>query len=207
MCCAKHSSCKKIPVKRYFLPLIGIFSLAVLPEFRNFIYLPLIITAGFFIIFLNFPWLVYYTASKPLYYQDLFIDEKKLPNYNVDERIKNKFKYTLEIFLVVTNSLLTGALSDYYLYKTTGNEGFIEIVGVTGGIIKIFQIINNTISRFMLKFVKKCIRKETLDLRKRQIEGIERILRLKRRQSNIWRDIELTPRENRIIVRERADTF
>ena len=93
------------------------------------------------------------------------------------------------------------------MYKTTGNEGFIEIVGVTGGIIKIFQIINNTISRFMLKFVKKCIRKETLDLRKRQIEGIERILRLKRRQSNIWREIELTPRENRIIVRERADTF
>lgn len=207
MCCAKHSCCKQIPVKRYFLPLIGIFSLAVLPEFRNFIYLPLIITAGFLIIFWNYPWLVYYTASKPLYYQDLFIDEKKLPNYNVDERIKNKFKYTLEIFLVVTNSLLTGALSDYYLYKTTGNEGFIEIVGVTGGIIKIFQIINNTISRFMLKFVKKCIRKETLDLKKRQIEGIERILRLKRRQSDIWREIELTPRENRIIVRERADTF
>ena len=27
-----------------------------------------------------------------LYYEDLFIDEKKLPNYEVDERIKHKFK-------------------------------------------------------------------------------------------------------------------
>ena len=203
--CSKKC-CKQIPIKRYFLPLIGVFSLAVLPEFRNFIYLPLIITFGFFILFWNYPWIVYYTASKPLYYQDLFIDEKKLPNYEVDERIKRKFKLVLELVLVLTNSLLTGALADYYLYKTTGNEGFIEIVGVTGGIIKIFQIINNSISRFMLKILKRCVKKESMDLKKRQIEGIERILRLKRRQSDIWKEIEL-PRENRIIARERADTL
>ena len=63
----------------------------------------------------------------------------------------------LESVLIISNALLTGALADYYLYKTTGAEGYIEILGVTGGIIKIFQMINNSISRFMLKFLKRCI--------------------------------------------------
>ena len=44
-------------------------------EFRHFVYLPIVAGVSF-IIFWNYPWLVYYTASKPLYYQDLFIDEK-----------------------------------------------------------------------------------------------------------------------------------
>jgi len=206
--CCELPRCKDIPIKRYFLPLIGVFALAYLPEFRNFVYLPIIITFGFLILFWNFPWIVYYTASKPLYYQDLFIDEKKLPNYDVDEGIKYKFKLILETVLIISNALLTGALADYYLYKTTGNEGYLEILGVTGGIIKIFQMINNSISRFMLKILKRCIKKENRDLKRKQIENIERIIRLKRHQSNVWREIEMThPPENHIIVRERAETF
>ncbi len=211
LCCdedCKIPKCKDIPIKRYFLPLIGVFALSALPELQNFVYLPLIITFGFLILFWNFPWIVYYTASKPLYYQDLFIDEKKLPNYDVDESIKYKFKMILESVLIISNALLTGALADYYLYKTTGAEGYIEILGVTGGIIKIFQMINNSISRFMLKILKRCIRKENRDLKRKQVANIERILRLKRHQSTVWREIEMTHSpENRIITRERADTF
>jgi len=184
--CCKIPKCKDIKVKRYFLPLIGVF----------------------LILFWNFPRMVYYTASKPLYYEDLFIDEKKLPNYEVDERIKRKFQLILEVVLIVTNALLTGALADYWLYKTTGNEGYMEIVGITGGIIKIFQMVNNTISRLMLKILKRCIKKENKQFKRRQVENIERIIRLKRHQSTIWREIEMTNQpENRIITRERADTF
>ena len=35
--CYKIPRCKDIPVKRYFLPLIGVFALAALPEFRDFV--------------------------------------------------------------------------------------------------------------------------------------------------------------------------
>ena len=206
--CYKIPRCKDIPVKRYFLPLIGVFALAALPEFRDFVYLPIVIIFGFLILFWNFPRMVYYTASKPLYYEDLFIDEKKLPNYEVDERIKRKFQLILEIVLIITNALLTGALADYWLYKTTGNEGYMEIVGITGGIIKIFQMVNNTISRLMLKILKRCVKKENKEFKRRQVENIERIIRLKRHQSTVWREIEMTHQpENRIITRERADTF
>ena len=210
------TTCKQIPIKRYFLPLIGVFALAALPEFRHFIYLPIVVIFGFLILFWNFPFIVYYTASKPLYYEDLFIDEKKLPNYEVDERIKHKFQMILELVLILTNALLTGALADYYLYKTSGEEGYMKILGVTGGIIKIFQMINNTISRFMLKILKRCIKRENRKFKKKQIEGIEKIIRLKRHQSNIWKDIELPKDielqnmnnlENIKIMRERADTL
>lgn len=210
-CC---SSCMNVVLKtkwrRLFLPCLIFFIIIPFEPFReiiNYTYFPIVSGFNGFVIFWNFPFLAYITASKPLYYEDLFIDEKKLPNYDVDERIKNKFKLVLEIVLIITNSLLTGALADYYLYKTTGDEDVFEIIGVTGGIIKIFQIINNSISRFMLKILKKCIKKESIDLKKRQIKGIERILRLKRRQSDIWKELAIANQENRIIVRERADTF
>ena len=40
--------------------------------------------------------------------------------YNWKES-KRKFKMILETVLVTSNAILTGALADYYLYKTTGN--------------------------------------------------------------------------------------
>ena len=48
---------------------------------------------------------------------------------------------------------------DWWLYKTTDNH-INRNDRVTGGIIKIFQTINNTISRFMLKILIKRIKKE-----------------------------------------------
>lgn len=192
-CCqCKIPKCSEIPKKRFFLPLIGVFALTALPEFKDFVYLPIVVIFGFLIIFWNFPKLVYMTASKPLYYEDLFIDEKKLPNYNVDERIRKKFQFILECILVITNSLLTGALADYWLYKTTNKEGWMEILGITGGIIKIFQIINNTISRTMLKCLKRCIKKENKILRLKQITGVENIIQLKRAESSLWSEIEMS---------------
>ena len=77
---------RKIKIKRFFLPLsFGIITV-FFDNVRTVVYFPLIVSACFFILFWNFPKIVYYTASKPLYYQDIFIDEKKLPNYDVNEK-------------------------------------------------------------------------------------------------------------------------
>ena len=74
--CSK-SDCKNIKCKRYSLPLIFTPLLAIYPEIFNFYYFPVIVGFSAFILFWNFPKIVYYTASRPLYYEDLFIDEKK----------------------------------------------------------------------------------------------------------------------------------
>lgn len=180
--CTKDN-CKKIKCKRYFLPFVGIISMAFFEQFREFYYFPFIISAAAFIIFWNFPILVYVTASKPLYYEDLFIDEKKLPNYDVDPKIKSKFQNILIWVLIITNSILVGVLADYWLYKTSDVQNYLEIIGVTGGIIKIFQVINNSIGRGMLKILKGCIKKENTRFRQHQKECIGNIVSLKHVES------------------------
>jgi len=183
ICC-----CKKIPIKRWFLPGVGAIALLIYEEARDYVYLPFVISFVFFIIFWNFPFMVYHTASRPLYYEDLFIDEKKLPNYEVEESVKKKFQCILVWVLIITNTILTGALSEYWFYQLNGNftHTWIEIIGITGGIIKIFQIGNNTLVRIMLKILKHYVKQENLLYTAEQIEKIQNIIRLKKRcESNI----------------------
>ena len=151
---------KTINKKRFTLPLVGIIALLIIDDIRNFTYMPLILSFGSFIIFWNFPILVYESTSKPLYYEDIFIDENKLPNYEIDEVLKNKFKNILLNILIISNSLLFGALGDYWLYKKRDTTTYIEIIGMTGGIIKIFQIINQLVLIFF--FYNFILSKETV---------------------------------------------
>ena len=175
----KKSSCKDIKCKRYFLPLIFTPAAALHPEVFNFYYFPLVVGFSAFIIFWNFPKIVYYTASRPLYYEDLFIDEKKLPNYDVSSKLKKKFQCILEWILIITNTLLVAGLSDWWLYKTLDHLNIMEVVGITGGIIKMFQLVNNTISRVMLKILRKRIKKENQQIRESQSKKISEIVNFK----------------------------
>jgi len=175
----KRSSCKDIKCKRYFLPLIFTPAAAWHPEVFNFYYFPLVVGFSAFILFWNFPKIVYYTASRPLYYEDLFIDEKKLPNYEVSTKLKKKFQCILEWILIITNTLLVAGLSDWWLYKTLDNLNVMEVVGITGGIIKMFQMVNNTISRIMLKILRKNIKRENKQLRENQSQKITELVNFK----------------------------
>lgn len=177
----KNKCCCNILIKRCFLPFTAVIFLFFYEEVRNAIYLPLIMTFVFFILFWNFPFIVYHTASKPLYYEDLFIDEKKLPNYEVEETIKAKFQCILQWVLIITNSLLVGSLSEYWFYKLNKDKiyNWIEIIGVTGGIIKIFQIANNTIVKVMLKILRHYVKQESTQYKLNQIDTIKDIIQLK----------------------------
>jgi hypothetical protein len=84
---------------------------------------------------------------------------------------------------------LTAALADYWLYRIN-TVGYIEIIGVTGGIIKIFQMVNNTISRIMLKVIKSYIKDENQRYRKEQREIISNIIKLKRVDNGLWKILD-----------------
>ena len=208
-CCDNSISCckKKIKIKRFFLPLFfGIFSI-FFEETRHFVYFPLIVSGCFFILFWNFPNVVYYTASKPLYYQDIFIDEKKLPNYNVNSKIKNKFECIFVWVLIVTNTLLVGGLSEYWLYKSLNNQTVMQILGTTGGIIKIFQIVNNTVCRIMLKVLKGYVKSENKKFGKLQVDRVKSIINLKiKEKANVLEMVEAQLEQKRH-VRERVQSF
>ena len=180
------NECKKIAIKRFFLPTLGILALLVFNEIRNFIYLPLFLTYASFILFWNFPKLVYYANAKPLFFEDIFIDTTKLPLYNVSDKIKKKFTAILLWTLIISNSLFVGALSDFWLYKTSDLTGIIEIIGVTGGILKIFQVVNNVIASLLLYIIRHYIIKET----EKNKLGINMTPKRKRLKSNNYVNFE-----------------
>ena len=86
------------------------------------------------------------------------------------------------------------------IYKTINVESYLEIIGVTGGIIKIFQVINNSIGRIMLKILKSCVKKENSRFKQEQRERINSIVSLKHVESldNI-KTLELTDIDSKII--------
>ena len=172
--------------RRCFLPFLVFIGFAVMEELHNFIYLPILIAAAAFIIFWNFPIMVYFSNTKPLYYEDLFIDTTKLPLLDIRGNIRKKFEYSFEWTLVVTNSLLMAVLTEYWLYKTVNKGEIMEIVGVTGGILKIFQFINNITGSLMLKFFSRKIRQV----------AIKEITTGKKRRRSLKKKIELIQLEN-----------
>ena len=55
--------------------------------------------------------------------------------------------------------------------------GIISELTLTGRTIKVFQIINNTISRFMLKILKRFIRKENKRIRQLDIDKMQELVK------------------------------
>jgi hypothetical protein len=209
-CCLDVSvkCCKqKIKLKRFFFPLsFGIITI-FFDNVRTYIYFPLIVSVCFFILFWNFPRIVYYTASKPLYYQDIFIDEKRLPNYNVNKKIKRRFECIFVWVLITTNTLLVGGLSEYWLFKSLSQESTMEILGISGGIIKIFQIVNNTVCRIMLKVLKSYVKTENEKFEKLQVKKVKSILNLKEEKRTSVLEMVEADLEKKKLTRERVQSI
>jgi len=198
----KTLSCKIAP-KRFFLPLMGIVGLLYLEEVRNFFYIPFIVAPACFILFWNFPQIVYFTNSKPLYYEDLFVDEKKLPNYDVSPAIKMKCQKILFWSLIVSNSIFAGGLSEYWLYRTHDTTTYMEIMGITGGIIKVFQFINNFIGRILMMIIRRKVNTESTELKCQNRKKFRRMILLKRIQTNKWENISTPNNDINVVLHEK----
>lgn len=161
---------RRVAIKRFFLPFVGATWLLLLPVVRNFLYLPMVVFFVSFVLYWNFPILILFTNSRPLYYEDLFIDQSKIPLLDIDPRIKQRFEMIFEWSLIFTNSLFTAALADYWLYQTVSHESYVEMIGITGGILKIFQFINHIDGTIILYITKALITKELT--KKKRIEMV-----------------------------------
>ena len=149
-----------VPIKRMFLPLVGSIGVFVVPETRTYIYFPIVTFFASVIIYSNFPFLILFTNSRPLYYEDLFIDFAKLPLMKIDEDMKARYIFLLEVCIILTNSLFTAAIAEYWFYQISAEQTYVEIIGITGGILKIFQLINHVNGCLILCVLKKLIQRE-----------------------------------------------
>jgi hypothetical protein len=67
-------------------------------------------------------------------------------------------------------------------------------VGITGGIIKVFQTVNNTISRLMLKLLRKKVKNENKTLKDLQSKKLKDLVNFKVTNGNFkinGKEIEL----------------
>ena len=105
---------------------------------------------------MNFPILVVHSSLKPTYFgKDLFIDSGRLPYLDLTLKEKKEFLINIKWLLIFLYSLLSAALSDYWLFKTQNSTSYFEILGVTGGILKIFQMIASIGGGFFLSKTRK----------------------------------------------------
>lgn len=169
MCCGK-----RILIRRISLPCIGLLGLFVVDDFINYINVSIVIFIVSLCLFWNFPKLIIFTNSKPFYYEDLFVDTSHIKLLDINPKIKNKFENIFDCTLIITNSLFVSALSDYWLYKINDNDNYFVIIGITGGILKIFQFINQVSGYFLLHIIRynimKNIRKKKRLLQMKEFE-------------------------------------
>ena len=189
----------KIQRKRCLLPFVGLIVLITIEEIRTYVYLPIIISFISFILFYNFPSLLYVSNMRPIYYEDLFVDSPIFSDSSnkkdliLQPNIKNKFENQFKWVLIITNTIFMGLLADYWLYKTYNDDfrdydheefeinGFLiekdyfEIVGVTGGVLNIFKFINSSIGSALLDYMQKKMKSK-----RENITNLTKIVRKKK---------------------------
>ena len=89
---------KKKHIKRCFLPLLFILWILFIPKYR-IINTSSTVFVMSLIVYWNFPILVTFSNSKPLYYEDLFLNTAELPIIEISEEKKETFTkaYTLSL--------------------------------------------------------------------------------------------------------------
>jgi len=167
-CCVYTVCGRPVKYKRFGLILLSSLALLWHPDIaeQNYYFAPAIVFICALMLFWNFPIFVLFTNSRPLYYEDLFLQDISVPLTGLTNKLREKFETRFQCVLIFTNSIFTAALADYWLYQfrgvseDAGNVSIIGMMGITGGIIKIFQLVNHTSGSILLYCTRKAIVEE-----------------------------------------------
>lgn len=156
-CCVCAMCGKKIQYKRFSLIILGGLVSLAHPDIQNFVYIPLVAFVCALVVFWNFPILVLFTNSRPLYYEDLFIEDRNEIQMDVNQQLREKFESRFQCVLIFTNSIFVAALSDYWFYQFMDSKdvSYVALMGITGGIVKIFQMVNHTSGTVVLALTRR----------------------------------------------------
>ena len=170
----KSIRCKEIPIKRFFLPFVGIIFLTFIEEVREMYYLPIVVFVSCFVLFWNFPKLVILPTLRPIYIDDLFINKSRdSTSVGIPVMMKNKYHTIYVWSLIVTSSILIAGLSDYCLTKVDPEDTIIASIGTVGGIFSIYFMVNKIIAKVILFFMKRNIEKQKITYKKHFKERIQ----------------------------------
>lgn len=159
ICVFFNKICKsnKIQLERYSLLSLSLLFLLLDKKYYNdYTFVSLVSFFSSLIIFGNFPVFVTWNSAKPIYYEDLYIDVQKLPEYPLPDNKKELYFLVYTRALIVSSSILISVLTCYWKFKTE-NSTFVEIAGITGGLLQIASIINIINGRLILYCIKHFI--------------------------------------------------
>lgn len=145
-------------IKRLFLILPPLLIWFLIRYYNSINYSSIIVFLISIILFWNFPMIVTFSNSKPIYHEDLFLNSGALPKLDIEDHRLDSFKRVYTWIAIITNSVLTAVLFEYWIFKTQYTTSFYEILGVSGGILKIFQLVNQYTGILSLKLIKYNIR-------------------------------------------------
>ena len=141
-------------LKRIFLVFPPLLSWFLFKFYNEINYSSVIIFIISAIIFWNFPIIVTISNSKPIYHEDLFLNSGALPKLDIEDSRLNSLKEVYTWIAIITNSILTAVLFEYWVFKTQYTTSVYEVIGVSGGILKIFQLVNQYTGIISLKIIK-----------------------------------------------------
>ena len=152
------------------------------------IYVPVSTGVSSLIAFLNFPSIVVSLHSRPIYYDDLVINDYTDPDAGLglyNDSFRRKYQRIFRTVIAVTSSLLIVGTTEIWYYRerlfdTTpdgnGNDevvkGFV-IIGVIGGIMRIYYGTTVFIGKFVIFVLKLLKRREQARLHQQTQERIK----------------------------------
>jgi hypothetical protein len=77
--------------------------------------------------------------------------------------------------LILSNSLFVAALADYFYYETLHirDESYVGVLGITGGIIKMFQLVNHGSGVILLLYTRGELLKNILNSNSENNDNID----------------------------------
>ena len=151
--------------KIFFIPISIILPIFIYFEhFQNPFYIFISTFVSTFIIVLNIPHLTKMLYTKPIYFEDLFLEDKEpiqknyikiMHNIESSKKFQERFILTQQFILSLTISLVV----EYFSYKLKNNNyEIMEIFGLLGGLFSLYAKVITIIGKivlFILYYQKK----------------------------------------------------
>ena len=142
--------CRRVPKKRWFLPLSLVVPACVFPfDFHDYTITACIAFSSFLLVW-NFPGVAIFWNRRPLYYEDL---EDSRPGMGFSEPFRQRFQKRFMIFQQVGVILAATIIFDYTTHRIEDHQTPIEIIGIIGGLMSLYTSIVSLIGKVWLKFL------------------------------------------------------
>jgi hypothetical protein len=142
---------------------------------KGMFYVPISCGISALIIFLNFPSIVIFLHSRPIYYDDLIMKNYEGEGYIYNEDFRKKYQKIFQWIVSVSSSLMVAFTVELWFFRdsmfnsasSTEDKAFnaFVILGVIGGLLRIYYGAAMLLGKLLLVLLKRFKKREQERLR------------------------------------------